>query len=128
MYDTAPSRHPNNDDLQDISELPDAPPNNNDLDNAHECPRFPEPSYCFAHNLSQTSVALPQPVLPPCSTGSTFYATTSQEFRMQTRIADLLDFANCPLYLMDELFLILKEEARQGINLSSCNILKRKLI
>ena len=56
----------------------------------------------------------------------TFYATMSQEQRLQTRLADLFDFANAPLYLLDEVTKILAEEARKGLNFRRAIFQKRK--
>ena len=56
----------------------------------------------------------------------TFYAIMSQEQRLQIRLADLFDFANAPLYLLDEVTKILAEEAGKGLNFRTAVFQRRK--
>ena len=113
------------------------PPSQNDYDQLEENPTnyLPDDSYDDTENTcykSETTTNTSPPThfknnLSSTRTiNKTFYASTSQEHRFLTRLADLLDFAISLLYLFDEIVTIILDEAQNGLEFSKSSFPKRK--
>lgn len=85
---------------------------------------FPE------NNMPFTDYAIPAdathiPTLPRLKERSVRHFFSRQE-RFVACLMDLLDFANCPLYLLDEIVKIVQRHAKEGLNFANTTIPSRK--